>query len=290
MMAEHVEVHYEQMASIAQAFDQQGQEVENMLRAVANQVETLRSGVWIGKGADAFVSEMDNEVLPALNRLLAALQHAADVSRAVAYEFGEAEQETVRLLAGPGAAMDQAGDHVGNYNFKVEIEGGTAASQAIPTDNVSFNMAKVEFDNNPGSQKVYPKVEGNPAADAAQKVYGGPDSVGGNQSFKVEGNPASSQASKFPDMPGGGGGGSTPPTNVPNVTKFQNPPAPFTPSMPGGQPDVAKFPSGDSPGGPSGLADGAPGSVFGSSGSPPQSSPNKSLDSNDPGDESVQKV
>jgi len=225
-MAEHVEVHYDQMASIAQACDQQGQEAERMLRAVANQVENLRAGGWVGQGANAFFAEMDDLVLPALNRLLAALQHAADVSRAVAYEFGEAEQETVRLLAGPGAAMGQAGDHVGNYNFKVEIEGGTAASQAVPTENVSFNMAKVEFDNNPGSQKVYPKVEGNPAADAAQKVYGGPDSVGGNQSFKVESGPAQNPGVGGPMF--GTGGPASP--NTSDVSKIPGPPAPPVPT------------------------------------------------------------
>lgn len=234
-MADHVEIDYDQMAHIGQACDQQSQEAEQMLRAIASQVDNLRAGGWIGQGADAFFAEMDDLLLPALNRLVAALQNASDVVRAIAYQFGEAEQEAARLFSGQGAAMGQAGDHVGNFNFKVEIEGATQGA-AVHVEANKFKYAELD------GQDVIPKVEGNPAVKYDDVVK-----FGGGQDFKVEGSSASAPVNKFPDMPGGGGG-STPHTNSPDVVKFPGPPAPSVPGPLGSAPDANKFAPGTSPG------------------------------------------
>lgn len=253
-MADHVEINYDEMADIAQSFDQQGEEAGQMLRAILSQVDNLRAGGWAGQGANAFFAEMDDLILPALNRLVSALQQAADVARATAYQFGEAEQEAAHLFSGEGVA---GGDHVGNFNFKVEIEGVNAAK----VGGGSFKMGdgsvipKVEGNVIPKIESdVIPKVAGNPAADAAHKVYGGPDShagdqaikwgsaeAGGDQVFKFEG--AASGGPTGGSMFGGPGGGP-----VTDISKIPNPPAPDV--------NANKFVPGGSAGGQANKFDG----------------------------------
>jgi len=218
--------------------------------------------------------------------------------------------------------MGQAGDHVGNFNFKVEIEGVShkifPKVEGNPAQQVGGNQSfKVE--GNPaqqvgGNQDF--KVEGNPA----QQVGGNQDykvtgssaqKVGGSQNFKVEGNPAggaSGKMGKFDGIEGsvasnpGGGGSPNPaaamftggdsgplPPHQADVVKMPGPPAPHVPSAPDGQPDIAKFVPGSSAGG-STPGVGPHGEGLGSAGASSQPSPNKFPSSDDLGDESAHKV
>ncbi len=228
-MAKDIQVDYGKLSKAAQTCDRQGDDIGRMLKAIVNQVDELRSGGWIGKGADAFYAEMQNEVEPALNRLVAALQQAADVMRAIAYGFSEAEQETAHLFSGEGAAAGAGGgvgSRVGLDNGPFafpKVEGNPAnkfAGDVFPK--VEGNPAGVagdkfaKFEGNVGDKfagDVFPKVEGNPAnkfaGDAFPKVEGNPANkfagdvfpkVEGNQSFKVESHPPpddGSQGIKF---------------------------------------------------------------------------------------------
>ena len=198
-MADHVEIDYDQMAHIAQACDQQGQEAEQMLRAVRSQVENLRAGGWVGQGADAFFGEMDDLILPALNRLVAALQQAADTVRAVAYQFGEAEQDTFNLFRsgvdGLAGGMKIGGGSPISPNFPdvFKVPFGPASPQPIPYPNVGPQVDKF----NPANVQPF-----DPAAPGINKFPTGPASptpmpfpnVGpqGNQF-----NPNPGQADKF---------------------------------------------------------------------------------------------
>lgn len=93
-MAERVEVNYDDLERIRSTFSQQSQEIQNMLRRMSNQVDGLRGGGWIGRGADAFYAEMDNEILPAIQRLIRALDEADRVVAQIMAEFRRAEEES----------------------------------------------------------------------------------------------------------------------------------------------------------------------------------------------------
>lgn len=56
-------------------------------------METLKGGDWIGKGATAFYSEMNDQVMPTMQRLQRALTEAARITQQISQIMKEAEQE-----------------------------------------------------------------------------------------------------------------------------------------------------------------------------------------------------
>lgn len=93
-MAEHVEVNYDQMTSIRNSFEQQSEDIQNMLKKLESQVDHLRGGEWIGQGANSFYDEMDSLLLPAVQRLVQALQEGSQVIAQMIEIFKQAEEES----------------------------------------------------------------------------------------------------------------------------------------------------------------------------------------------------
>jgi WXG100 family type VII secretion target len=93
-MADHVEVNYEQMQSVRNSFEQQSQDIQNMLKKIESQIDHLRGGEWIGQGANSFYDEMDSELLPAVQRLQQALQEGSQVIGQLVETFKQAEEES----------------------------------------------------------------------------------------------------------------------------------------------------------------------------------------------------
>jgi WXG100 family type VII secretion target len=63
-----------------------------MLQQVRCSMDKLKSD-WIGRGSEAFFSEMDGEVLPAVVRLQQALQQANQVSKEIVQTMQQADEE-----------------------------------------------------------------------------------------------------------------------------------------------------------------------------------------------------
>ena len=97
-----VQCNYEQMEAVAKRFQAQAEQTEQVLQQVRGRAEDLRSGGWVGKGSDAFQAELDHVVLPALQRMIEALQEASAVTLEIRETFRQAEEEAARLFqAGP---------------------------------------------------------------------------------------------------------------------------------------------------------------------------------------------
>jgi len=73
MSADIIQVQYDQLEQIAVRFGQQAEAAAETQGRVQQSLRSLQSGGWEGRGAAAFFGEMSSEVLPALNRLSAAL-------------------------------------------------------------------------------------------------------------------------------------------------------------------------------------------------------------------------
>lgn len=97
-MAEQIEANYEDLEGIANVFDQQLQRVEQLLQTVRGGMGQLESGGWIGVGADKFYAEMNELLLPAVQRLIQALEHASQATKQVAATFEGAEDEAGGLF------------------------------------------------------------------------------------------------------------------------------------------------------------------------------------------------
>lgn len=109
MPAPRIRADYEQLRRIASLFGRESQQAAQMLRRVKNQVETLRAGEWVGKGANDFYREMSNDVLPSLTRLAKALEQAQRTTDMINRIMKNAEEEAARLLGAEGGGGAAAG-------------------------------------------------------------------------------------------------------------------------------------------------------------------------------------
>jgi len=91
-MADDVKADYEQLEEVANKFSNQSEEIQQMLQLVKNNMDKLEPD-WIGRGSEAFFSEMQSEVLPAVMRLQQALEEANRVTKEVVQTMQDAEEE-----------------------------------------------------------------------------------------------------------------------------------------------------------------------------------------------------
>lgn len=92
-MTDTIEINYDMIATIKSRFSNKSQEIERTRQLLENHINDLRAGEWKGNGATAFYTEMDELLLPALNRLVQALTEAENSMQIIANEFQIAEEE-----------------------------------------------------------------------------------------------------------------------------------------------------------------------------------------------------
>lgn len=113
MPAPHVRGDSDELAGIAQQFSRQSAAMRQTIQRVHRQVGQLQSGDWVGQGATAFYGEMEQDVLPALRRLAAALELAVRITRRIIGILENTDEEAARLLkaeeAGDLPAVDGGG-------------------------------------------------------------------------------------------------------------------------------------------------------------------------------------
>lgn len=99
MPAPRIKGDYDALAQVAKAFSQQAHSNQQMLNRVKRQVGVLQGGDWIGKGAKAFYAEMESQVIPSLNRLVAAMEAAARSTQKISKIIHQAEQDSAKLFS-----------------------------------------------------------------------------------------------------------------------------------------------------------------------------------------------
>lgn len=90
-MADKIEANYETLENVANIFQQNQDQLNNMMQNIQSKMETLLSEGWIGRGSEAFQAEMTDEVLPKLNRLVNAMDEASSVTRRIIQTMEESE-------------------------------------------------------------------------------------------------------------------------------------------------------------------------------------------------------
>ena len=83
---------YDRMEELSKSFSTQADVVQQMFENLRNHMEDLKPD-WIGKGSDAFFSEMESEVLPAMQRLQMALEEGSQMTARVSQVIETAEQQ-----------------------------------------------------------------------------------------------------------------------------------------------------------------------------------------------------
>lgn len=90
---DEIRADYDRLEQLANQFANQAQAIQEMLQNVRGAMDPLEGGGWIGRGSDAFFSEMQGEVLPASQRLQQALDEANRITKQVIQTVKQAEEE-----------------------------------------------------------------------------------------------------------------------------------------------------------------------------------------------------
>lgn len=92
-MSDTISIEYEQMNQICTRFSEESARVRKVMNELERQIQVLKQGGWIADAADAYYQEMDSDVLPGVNRLVQALELAADATNQISTTMKNAEQE-----------------------------------------------------------------------------------------------------------------------------------------------------------------------------------------------------
>ena len=93
-----IQANYDELTSIANQFAQEAASIEQLLNKVQSLVGDLQNGGWIGRGANSFFSEMNDEVFPAVGRLVHALEDAGNATKQIGNIVSQAEHEASTLF------------------------------------------------------------------------------------------------------------------------------------------------------------------------------------------------
>lgn len=107
-----IQADYEQLRGIAQRFQAQEQVCISLSQDLARHLADLEDGGWVGQGAAAFFSTMDESLMPAVQRLSNALQEARGITLRVIEAIRRAEEEAAGLFgqAGPPGLLSSVND------------------------------------------------------------------------------------------------------------------------------------------------------------------------------------
>jgi WXG100 family type VII secretion target len=100
MAAPRIRMDYDAGKECSACFSGSAERMRGLLNSLQRQMEHLQGGAWRGRGADAFYAEMKDWVLPAVDRLVKALEEACRCTETLAERFQAAEREAGALFVG----------------------------------------------------------------------------------------------------------------------------------------------------------------------------------------------
>ena len=109
-MGDRIDVDYDLLNGIVKRFSIEGDAIRQLTTATRNKVQALHGAGWIGRGSEAFFAEMQNKVLPGMDRLGQALEEAAGATQKIMAAFQQGEEEAAGMFRqGGDAAVGAAG-------------------------------------------------------------------------------------------------------------------------------------------------------------------------------------
>jgi len=101
-MAEKIEVNYDELSNIQKLFNTESQGIGQLYQETKRKVDALsgqgQSAGWIGRGSEAFFAEMQNNILPSMQRLTQALLEASSATGRISQIFRSSEEEAKSLF------------------------------------------------------------------------------------------------------------------------------------------------------------------------------------------------
>ncbi len=121
-MANLVQLNYDELATIVKKFNHEGDDFAELYSVTRQKVQALTKE-WIGVGADKFFDEMEQELLPALQRVSKALFVSQDALMEITKIIREADEENENLIKGSLGS----GDDFGASGFEAAVGGLTGS-------------------------------------------------------------------------------------------------------------------------------------------------------------------
>lgn len=92
-MADKVEINYETLQEIASKWESESESITRLFQLTRSRVEGLTGSGWMGLGTQAFTQELETQVFPGMQRLVAALIQTSEVTTQLITLFEDAETE-----------------------------------------------------------------------------------------------------------------------------------------------------------------------------------------------------
>lgn len=100
------QLNYETLEHIAKDFHQEGEDIARIHRTLSQKVNSLH-GKWVGRAADAFFAEMEDELLPSTERLARALLTSETILNQIVKTFHDADSQTVNYYKNLGEGENE---------------------------------------------------------------------------------------------------------------------------------------------------------------------------------------
>ena len=104
-MKDRTEVDFDQLLLIARQFEREKDDLAEMVMKIRLRVDELENEGWVGPGSERFFDEMYEVVLPALGRLVEALNDGALTTRKISRIYTRAQLEAIKGFYGTQAPM-----------------------------------------------------------------------------------------------------------------------------------------------------------------------------------------
>ena len=104
-MGKIIQIDYDAVDTTAQQLDRQVDQVRQLTASIRLAVSALENGGWEGIAAQAFLSEMECDIIPALNRLSNALDSSRSHVLMTRDRFRSAEEQAARYFMGESQAV-----------------------------------------------------------------------------------------------------------------------------------------------------------------------------------------
>jgi WXG100 family type VII secretion target len=98
-MGYKAQLNYAELNKVVRKFRDEGEDIVQMRSTMRDRLLDLRNE-WVGAGADEFISEMENDLLPALDRLARALFLAQEVLLKIMKTIQTFDEETAGYFKG----------------------------------------------------------------------------------------------------------------------------------------------------------------------------------------------
>lgn len=204
-MNKMTKLNYDELMPISKKLHDESEDIALIYTSTRAKVQALHKD-WIGAGADGFFNEMENELLPALNRVSGALLISQDVLNKIIKIIREADEETAgffkNLFTGDDFGASMFGSALG------ELGGGTGSETGGFTGVQIGAIAGAVL----GAGIIEGALGGGISGVPGGSVGEGGIPADGDRVFQTE-DTSTTQAEEQPDektsesAPAGGGGG-----------------------------------------------------------------------------------